>query len=49
MNGEVLRAQLQPILLALGGQQELTMLEGEMNVYASRTVPDIYTSASMSS
>lgn len=34
-NGEVLRAQLQPILQALGGEQELVMLEGEVIVHAS--------------
>jgi hypothetical protein len=38
-NGEVLRAQMQPILLALGGQQELVMLEGDIKVYASGTSP----------
>jgi hypothetical protein len=38
-NGEVLQAQLQPILNALGGDQELVMLEGEVSVGASGTTP----------
>ena len=38
-NGEVLQAQLQPILSALGGEQELVMLEGEVSVGASGTNP----------